>query len=318
MGRPSTREEFKDYCFRALGAPVLQVNVEDEQAEDRIDEALYLYQEQHMDAVQKDFLKLPITSSNLVFSPAISGTFANGEPIVGATSNAQGFAVTQANANTLQMYARTGTFVVGETVTGQQSGASGTVNAIALGSMDLHYFAIPDGIISVTRMFPPFDSRMSADILFDPQSQFNMSLISNMVNGEMTPYVMARQYQQLLNDTLRGRPMIRFQRHQNRLYVDHGFVNTFRPNQYIIVECFRVLDPEEYADVWSDRWLQRYTIALLKRQWGINLSKYNGIQLPGGATLDGRSMLSEANQEVKDLEEELRSTYQLPIDFTIG
>jgi hypothetical protein len=318
MAIPTSREEFKEYCLRALGAPVLQINVDDSQVEDRVDEALYLYQESHMDAVQKDYLRIELTASNAVFSPAISGTFANNEPITNA-NGATGFVVTQTNANTLQFFTRQGSFVNGDVITGSSSGATGNANVVTLGTYDLRYFDIPPGIISVTRMFPPFDGRgVSSELLFDPQAQFGMAIMNSLTNDGMTAYVLGRQYQQLMSDTLRGRPMMRFQRHQNRLYADVNFHTNFNPGSFIVVECYRVLDPQTYTDVWSDRWLQRYAIAQIKRQWGMNLSKYNGIALPGGVSLDGVRMLTEANAEVKELEEELKTTYQLPIDFLIG
>jgi hypothetical protein len=208
-------------------------------------------------------------------------------------------------------------FIAGEQIVGH-SGVTATIDSFVQGDYDNGYFDLPPEVIAVTKIFAPYDSRMSADILFDPQSQFNMSLLSNFTSSSIIPYFIGRTYQQLINDTFRGRPGIRFQRHQNRVYVDVNMYNTFRPGYYVMVDCVRVLDPETYPLVWSDRWLQRYTIALFKRQWGMNLSKYNGIALPGSVTLDGRTMLTEANQEVKDLELELQNTYQLPVDFIVG
>lgn len=318
MPVPTTREEFKEYCFRALGSPVVQVNVSTEQAEDRIDEAIYVYQQSHMDAVVKQYYKHQITASVFTLNP-VSGTFTVNEQIEGATSGAKGIVTEHPSANTLNFYTTHGTFANGEVITGVQSQATGTIANTVLGDMDNRYFAVPDAIIAVAKIIGPFDyGRWGGDILFDPQAQFNMSLMANFTSTSLVPYVMGRQYQQLINDTLRGRPTVRFQRHQNRLYVDVDWTRTFYPGHYIIVECFQTLDPNEYADVWTDRWLQRYCIALTKRQWATNLSKYSGIALPGGVTLDGARMLVEANQEVKELEEELKSTYQLPIDMVIG
>lgn len=333
MSIPTTRDEFKEYCLRALGAPVLQVNVADEQVEDRVDEALYVYQQYHMDAVCKTYLQHEITASTMVFEAPPQVPFANNEALIGLTSNVKGFIDHTINNTSTYFYttdgfhSRTDTgnlsdkmFKVGEQVQGVTSGAIATIanNGITLGDFDNGWIPIVDAIIAVTKIFAPFDSRMSADILFDPQSQFNISLLSNFTSNSIIPYVMGRQYQQLLNDTFRGRPAVRFQRHMGRLYVDVNWYTTFRPHNFMVIECFRTIDPADYPDVWSDQWLQRYTIALLKRQWGTNLSKYTGITLPGGVQLDGRTMLTEANQEVKDLQEELKSTYQLPIDFLVG
>jgi hypothetical protein len=318
---PQSRDDFKAYCLRALGAPVVQVNISDEQAEDRIDEALYVYQQYHMDGVVKNYLKHQITASTMVFSPVSTGTFTNGESFHGVTSGATGVVGSQANGNTLFFYTANGpAFANGETVVGGQSGATANVFSISLGDMDKEYFDIVDPtIVSVVSMFSPWDGRLSAgDILFDPQAQFNMSLLANFTSTSLVPYVMGRQYQQLMNDTLRGRPRIRFQRHQNRLYVDVLFRNTFFPGQWLVFEVYQALDPETFTDVWMDEWLQRYAIALLKRQWGQNLSKYTGIMLPGNVSFDGKTMYTEAVQEVKDLREEVKSTFSLPCDFMIG
>jgi hypothetical protein len=327
MSVPASRAEFKEYCLRALGKPVLQINVDDGQAEDRIDEALYLYREYHMDAVLKDYLKHQITASTMVFSPAITGTFQNNELIVGNTSGAQGYVVEQLDANTISFFTSDPglAFEDGDIVTGRNSGAVGTIatsnltfNSVVPGDMDTHYIDISDDIISVVRVFPPYIQAGTADILFDPQNQFNMSIMTNFTNNSLIPYVMGRQYQALVSETLRGKPLMRFQRHMNRIYLDMSYIGNIRPGKWVIFEVYRTINEDTYTDIWSDRWLQRYSIALLKRQWGMNLSKFGGIALPGGVTLDGPRMLSEANQEVKDLEEELKTTYQLPIEFFVG
>lgn len=335
MPIPTSRDEFKEYCLRALGKPVLQINVEQTQLEDRIDEALYVYQQHHYDAVTKTYMRHEVTASTLTFTSASTGTFTNGEVLIGATSNTKGQVVSTVNstvityyttvttsdsADPLDAYTDSGrpTFVAGEVITGQRSGASATVAVVTRGDIDNRWFPIADSVVGITKVFAPFDSRISADILFDPQSQFNISLLSNFTANSIIPYHLGRSYQQLLNDTFRGRPGIRFSRHLNRLYVDVNWNATFLPGQHIVIEGFRVIDPDTYTDVWSDRWLQRYAIALFKRQWGLNLSKYAGITLPGGVQLDGKSMLAEANQEVRDLETELQRTYAEPAQFIVG
>lgn len=335
MAIPTSRDEFKEYCLRALGKPVLQINVENTQLEDRIDEALYVYQQHHYDAVAKTYMRHEVTASTLTFTGASVGTFEDGETVRGATSNTVGKIVSSVNSTSITYYTMISTsnsteptdaytdsgratFTVGEVITGEQTGATATLATVTRGDIDNRWFPIADSVIGITRVFAPFDSRISADILFDPQSQFNISLLSNFTANSIIPYHIGRSYQQLLNDTFRGRPGIRFSRHLNRLYVDVNWNATFLPGQHIVVEGFRVIDPDTYTDVWSDRWLQRYGTALFKRQWGLNLSKYTGIALPGGVQLDGKSMLAEANQEIRDLETELQRTYTEPPQFIVG
>jgi hypothetical protein len=346
MAIPTTRDEFKSFCLRTLGAPVLQINVDDDQADDRIDQAIYKYQQFHMDAVVKTYLKHEITPSVMKFTAAPSVPFVVGEQLVGQTSNASGQVVipgaVETDANALYFYTRLSPvasmntvasskwsgdgkpFAEGEVVLGKQSGATATIGvsnssytAITPGDYDLKWLPIPSSIIAITKIIAPFDVSMTQDILFNPMTQFGM--LGNFTNNEsLIPYVMGRQYQQLLNDTFRGRPGIRFQRHESKLYIDVNWYLTFQPRQFVVVECFKALDPSAAPDVWSDRWLQDYATALIKKQWAQNMSKFIGIQLPGGVTLDAKAMKDEANDEIKTLEEELRTTYQLPIDFMVG
>jgi hypothetical protein len=339
MSIPATRDDFKAYCLRSLGEGVIQVNVTDDQLEDRIDEALYMFQQYHMDAVVKAYLPHELTPSvmemtnisNTNVVNAGTDAFANGEYVQGQTSLAMAQIIAASNASSNLIYFTTRTeksdanlenmtpgFTVGEMIVGQTTGMTANVANTTLGDFDRGWIPVVPAVVAVTKIFAPFDSRMSADILFDPQSQFNISLLSNFTSNSIIPYYVGRSYQQLLNDMFRGRPAIRFQRHQGRVYLDLNLYTTFRPGNYVIVECYRCIDPETYPLVWGDRWLQRYTIALMRRQWGNNLSKYNGITLPGGVTLDGKTMQQEAVQEIKDLEEELKSTYQEPIDFMVG
>jgi hypothetical protein len=338
---PNTRDDFKDFCLRALGDGVLQINVSDDQVEDRIDTAIYKYQQFHMDAVTKTYVAHEITGTLITFTESATA-FANNEQINGLTSNAYGVCVLsnpQGFANAIVMYTTSkaaptdstppvpgvnmtnaGQFQIGEVVRGFQSGHQATIaaNGILRGDMDNKYITVDPSMIAISRVFPPFDSRFSADILFDPQSQFNMSLMSNFTSTSIIPYFIGRTYQQLLNDMFRGRPGTRFERHMGRISIDVNWFSTFYPGQFMIIEGMQVIDPDDYPLVWSDSWLQEYTVALIKKQWGMNLKKYQGIVLPGGVILDGKTMYTEAMDEIKELEHVLQTTYQLPIDFITG
>ncbi len=345
MAIPNTRDTFKAFCLRTLGDGVLQINVSDAQVEDRIDQAIYKYQQFHMDAVAKTFIKHEITGTLMRFTSAATG-FANNENLQGLTSNAFGTVVLsnpQGYANAIVMFTTSqaaptdshppvpggntawGSFEDGEVVQGKQSGFTATIEtsnasftAIVKGDMDNKYVTLDPSVIAITRMFAPFDSRFTADILFDPQSQFNMSLMSNFTSTSIIPYYIGRTYQTLLNDMFRGRPGTRFERHQGRISIDVNWYSTFYPGQFLIIEAMQALNPDDYPLVWSDRWLQDYTTSLIKKQWASNLKKYIGIALPGGVMLDGKTMFDEAILEIKDLELQLQTTYQLPIDFITG
>ena len=135
---------------------------------------------------------------------------------------------------------------------------------------------------------------------------------------ELLTYELTQSHLQLVNDMITGRVPIRFNRHQNRLFLDIDWEESLEVDEYLIVEVYRVLDPDTYTDVWNDRWLKRYATALIKKQWGENLSKYEGIQMPGGMTFSGTRILDEANQEITQLEEEMSTNYELPVDFLVG
>lgn len=342
MAIPTSRDEFKAWCLRALGDGVIQINVSDEQLEDRIDEALYTYQQFHMDAVVQCYFPHKITPSWVTFQNYQAGSngqtqFSVSDALVGNTSGTVG-QIVQVDADTGSLPTSSNVafyctlaiksdrdvanvawgFTVGEVVTGRTTGVKATVASVTYGDYDHGYIPIIPQILGVTKIFAPFDSRMSADILFDPQSQFNISLLSNFTSNSIVPYYIGRSYQQLLNDMFRGRPGIRYQRHMDRLYIDVNMYTTFRPGNYIIIEATRVIDPEEFVKVWSDRWLAKYTTALIRKQWANNLTKYTGIALPGGVTLDGQAMLAQANQEIKDLEFQLKDEFSLPPNFMVG
>jgi hypothetical protein len=277
-----------------------------------------------MDAVEKVFIQHQITPSTLYLS-GVSGNLEPSQLVVGNTTSFNAYINEVVNATTITytsvLPSATANFQIGEgivTLGTSNSNATATVANVVLGDYDNGYIQLPEDVIGVSRIFAPYDSRIGADILFDPQSQFNMSLLANFTSSTIIPYYIGRSYQQLLSDTFRGRPGIRFQRYSNRIYLDIQLKANLPPGYYIIVEGVKVLDPDDYPLVWGDRWLARYCIALLKRQWGTNLSKYNGIALPGGVTLDGMTMFTNAQADVEKLEQELRDTYQEPPGFIVG
>ena len=176
-------------------------------------------------------------------------------------------------------------------------------------------------IISVVNIFDIQDTsggQTSSD-LFSFRYQFHLDEMPFLTSGSITNYQMSMQYIQLLNDIFVGKKPIRFQRHTNRLYLDLDWANDdIKIDEYIVAECYRTLDPETYSDVYNDMFLKRYVTALIKRQWGANLIKYDGVQLPGGATLNGRQLFDDAQNELKEIQDEVQLRFELPIDFMVG
>lgn len=249
MSAITSREEFKEYCLRKLGKPVIQINIADEQIEDRVDDAFEYYRDYHYDAVEKVYLKHKVTQEDI----------------------------------------------------------------------DNGYIPISHLVTGVKRVLPLFDKTDGySKSFFDVRYQMHLNEIYDLKNIELLTYELTQSHLQLVNDMITGRVPIRFNRHQNKLFLDIDWEESLNVDEYLIVEVYRILDPDTYTDVWNDRWLKRYATALIKKQWGENLSKYEGIQMPGGVTFNGTRIMDEATQEIEKLEEEMSLNYELPVDFMVG
>jgi len=246
MAVPASRSEFKEYCLRKLGKPVIEINVDDDQVEDRIDEALKYYWDYHFDGTEKIYYKHTITASNV----------------------------------------------------------------------SEKYINLPDNIIGAVRIFNIGDP-MVTNNLFDIRYQIALNDLYTLTSVSMIPYYMMFQHVQLMEQMLVGQQPIRFNRHTNKLYVDMDW-NKVNVGNYLIVEAYQVLDPDVYTDAWGDRWLSLYATALIKKQWGANLTKFSGLQLPGGVSFNGDKILNDATAEVEALEKEMISSYSLPVTDMIG
>lgn len=180
------------------------------------------------------------------------------------------------------------------------------------------YITLPENIIGAVRVFELGSSSSSSSLLFDINYQFAMQTILNISNIELAPYYAARQNLELIQQILVGQQPIRFSRHRNILYIDTNWTAKFTVGEYIIVEAYQVIDPDTYTDVWGDRWLTKYTMAQIKKQWGMNLIKFTGMQLPGGVQFNGEKIYDDAVREIEKLEDEMLVNYSLPVMDMIG
>ena len=319
MSSPSSRQNLIDYCLRSLGFPVLEINVDEDQLEDRIDEAIQYYRDFHYDAVESVYLKEQITASLLQITGVNAASFSVGEKITGSSSGATTFVHANVSANRTNVKNTVGTFTAGETIIGASSGTSATLSSITLGNFDNKYITLNDSVLSVVRTLP-LSSRSNSISFFDAKYQLMLNNIQSLTNTDIQYYTMLKMHINMINDLMTGQKPVRFNRHMNRLYIDlsWGDGGDLAIGDYIIIEAFRTLDPDTYTDVYNDGFLKRYSTALIKRQWGINLKKFEGVQLPGGVTLNGQKIFDEAMEEIKELKEEVRSTYELPVDFFTG
>jgi hypothetical protein len=248
MAIATTRTEFKNYCLRKLGSPVIQINVADEQLEDRIDDALEYYQDYHFDAVEDTYLAHEITQTDI----------------------------------------------------------------------DNKYITINNNIIGIKQVIPLFQASNSSTNMFDIRYQLFLNDVYDLQSQEMLTYQLTQDHLQMVNEMISGRVPIRFNRHMNKLHLDINWGTALTVGENIIIEGVRVIDPDTYTDVWNDRWLKRYATALIKRQWGENITKYEGMTLPGGVTFNGSAILDQAIQEITALEEEMSLNYELPVDIMVG
>ena len=317
MALPTTRTQLKTYIKRRLGEPVITVNVADDQLEERIDDALALFQDYHFEASEKVYLKHQLSYSNVVFTVNTTGTFSNGEVVTGQTSAVEGTVYTESsNTSIMFTYNRTDTtsaFTVGETLVGATSNASGVVSSINTGDWDNQYIPISDLVLSVQRVLTLDGGRG----MFSRNYQFLMSDMSLLSGSSVVPYFLTRSHMEMIKDMFIGDIGIRFNRHVGRLYLDVDWTHRVYPADYVVVEAQRVLDPASYAGIWKDRFLRDYDTALVKKQWGQNLVKYEGVQMPGGVTLNGRAIYDEGNREATQLEEQIQSRFELPPEFLV-
>ena len=267
MAQPNSRDELIDYSLRKLGAPVIEINVDRQQCEDRLDDALDLFTERHFDGVERAYFKHKITQDNKD-----------------------------------NMYVETNSF-----------GPVGGITGDAPTGKD---------IVSVIKVFQFGD--FSNINMFDVRYQMaltdyfgiNRGLGYNSSMG-LSTYDSTKRYINLIQDFFQPEKMIRFNKVSNRIHLDFNKEDLDLGN-YLIIEAYVKLSSATFSEIFNDRWLKRYLPAILKRQWGQNLSKFEGVQLPGGVSLRGGEIIAEANEEILRIEEEMQLAYELPIDFHVG
>lgn len=181
------------------------------------------------------------------------------------------------------------------------------------------YVDLPDRYLFVSRIFPMTNNSSSSSGMWSARYQMHLNDVYDLqYAGALVNYEMTRQFLEMLDMQLNGVPPVRFNRHMNRLFIDVDFGRTILEGDYIMIDAYTTIEPEEYTDIYNDLFLKRYTTALIKRQWGINLKKFEGIQLPGGVTMNGQQIYLEATEEIKQLEDEMESRYEKPVDFFVG
>ena len=296
MANPNTRTTLKEYCLRNLGKPVIDINVDDDQVEDRLDEALQYFAQYHTDGVERMYLKYKVTADDVTrltknksFNVDEKGTVGENIELEDATDTSAG-----------DIQGEDGGQILTEESTLVRTTYEETQN----------YLVVPDAVISVINIFPLSD-RANLN-MFDVRYQLRLNDLYDFSSTSIVHYQMTMQHLDFLDHILVGEKPMRFNQLSNRLYVDMDWGTDITAGEYLIFEVYRKVDPDTYTDLYDDLYLKRYTTALIKRQWGQNLSKFSGTAMLGGVTLNGPELFSSAIDEQQKLEEEIRLNYEEP------
>ena len=281
MAQPASRSEFKNYCLRQLGAPVLEINVADEQIDDIIDDALQYFHERHFDGVMRTYLKYQVTQDDID-----RGKGPGQDGVLGITTT---------------------------TATSTIDGASMQFDW----EENSNYLQVPPSVIGIEKVFHFDGSQSMSSGMFSIKYQLFLNDIYFWGAMEMLTYNMTRTYLADLEFALTTQKQFRFNQRMDRLYLDISW-GELTPGDYLVIDCFRTLDPNDYVRVWNDSFLKKYTTALLKKQWGQNLIKFQGVKLPGGVELNGREIYEDGVKELETIREMMSNTYELPPLDMIG
>ena len=274
MSKPSTRQGLIDYSLRRLGYPVLEINVDDDQIDDLVDDALQYFQERHFDGIERTFLKHKVTSAEKTI-------------LEGGTSGS-----TTTNATSSQGVSSVGW------------------------DENYNFLQLPDHVIGVEKVFKMDNSTISSG-LFNLKYQLFLNDLYYYGALDLLNYTMTKTYMEDLSRLITPDIQLRFNKKNHRLYMDIDW-KEFTEDQFIILDCYRIVDPANASDIYNDFWLKRYLTATIKKQWGQNLIKFQGVMLPGGVQLNGRQIYDDAVKEIEQIEYELRNEYELPPLDMIG
>ena len=281
MAQPTTRQELIDYCKRKLGAPVLEINVADEQIDDLVDDAIQLFQERHFDGVYPTFYKYKITQNDID-----RGRSPGNNSVVG---------------------------LVTTTVTTNIVGTATTFRY----TENSNYLQVPPNIIGVNKIFQFDGNNAITNNMFSIKYQLFLNDVYSFGALEILSYAMVKTYLEDLDFLLNTQKQIRFNKRQDRLYLDIDW-SSISVGTYIIIDCYSTLDPNDYVRIYNDSFLKPYLTSLIKRQWGQNLIKFQGVKLPGGIELNGRQIYDDGQKEIDALMEKMSNTYELPPFDMIG
>ena len=280
MAQPASRTDLINYCKRQLGAPVLEINIADEQVDDLVDDALQYFHERHFDGVIQTFLKYKITQDDI-------------DRGRGKGSN-----------NPVGIVTTTATSTVG-------------ISSTFSFEENSNFLQIPPAVLGINKIFRFDGSNTVTNNMFSVKYQLFLNDVYTFSSTEILSYAMTKRYLEDLDFALGTEKYIRFNKRQDRLYLDFDW-GAARKDDYLIIDCYRLIDPNDFTRVYNDSFLKKYLTALMKRQWGQNLIKFQGVKLPGGIELNGRQIYDDAEKDLEIIREQMSNTYELPPLDMIG
>ena len=288
MAKPATRQQLIDYCFRKLGAPVLEINVDDDQVDDLVDDAIQLFNERHFDGVERMYLKYEITQGDIDRS---LGADVPGESAINSKTGV-GIVTTNATSTNIPGYGTT-------TTTFYENS---------------NFLQIPDSVVGVNKIFK-FDTSSISGSMFSIKYQLFLNDLYYFNSVELLQYSMTKTRLEDIDFLLTPEEQVRFNKRQDRLYLDIDW-GAQKEGNFLVLDCHRALDPDTFTQVYNDYFVKLYLTALIKRQWGQNLIKFRGVKLPGGIELNGREIYDDAEREIERIREKMMLEHELPpLDF---
>ncbi len=266
MAIPTTKAEFKEYCLRRLGKPVLEVNVSDDQCDDAIDYAIQKFQQFHYEGAERVFLKHKFSQAEI----DAAQTDLDVQSADGTTTWKEGRAFLQ----------------------------------------------VPEHILAIEGIFSFTDK--GTRNMFDIRYQMRLNDLYDFTSTQFYHYYMIQQHLETIDFILEGMKPIRYNAVQDKIYLDFDWSRDALADQFIVIRAWRALQPDTWTEIYNQMWLKDYATAKIKKQWGTNLTKFQNVQMPGGVTLNGEMIYNDAVEELKILDETLRSTYETPPLDMIG
>ena len=277
MAIPQSRGQLINFGLRKLGYPVLEINLDTDQIHDALDDTIQMYNERHYNGIERMYLKYKITQADLDR---------------GAAKGTDGVGIV--------------------TTTGISTNSAGTVSSNFYETSN--FISVPDHVIGINKVFK-FDSSSISGGMFSIKYQLFLNDLYYFNSVELLQYAMVKSYLEDIDFLLTTEAQIRFNKRQDRLYLDIDY-NSLNAGDFIVIDCHRILDPTTYTQLFNDSFMKRYLTSLIKRQWGQNLIKFKGVKLPGVIELNGREIYDDALRELQMIKEEMSSTYELPpLDF---